>query len=127
MNRLTRNYNWFKAVFIVGMLLVSNAALASSTDLTIGGMASLITQSFANVTKLITGLSYVAGIAFSLSAIMKFKQHKENSTQIPIGTPIAMLFIASALLFLPTVLDVSGQTLFGGTQEVAGPLGTIFQ
>ncbi len=32
---------------------------------------------------------------------------------IPIGTPIALSFIAAALIFLPTILAPSGQTLFG--------------
>jgi hypothetical protein len=35
------------------------------------------------------------------------------ANQIPIGTPIALLFIATALLFLPTILGSSGQTIFG--------------
>ena len=108
-------------------MLFSTTALASSTNLTIGGVASIITQSFENLTKLITAGSYIAGTAFSISAVMKFKAHKDNPTQITIGTPIALLFVSAALLFLPTVLGVTGQTLFGGEQEVAGPYGTIFQ
>jgi hypothetical protein len=36
---------------------------------------------------------------------------------IPIGTPIALVFIATALLFLPTILGSSGQTLFGATEH----------
>lgn len=109
----------------LSLLALSNTALAA-TDLTIGGMASIITQSFANLTKLITASSYVAGIAFCMSAVMKFKQHKDNPTQIPVGTPIAMLFIASSLLFLPTVLGITGQTMFGSGATTAGPLGTVF-
>jgi len=46
-------------------------------------------------------------------AIAKFKQHKDNPTQIPIGTPIALLFIGAALLFLPTILQIAGGTIFG--------------
>jgi intracellular multiplication protein IcmD len=38
---------------------------------------------------------------------MKFKQHKDNPTQTPIGTPIALVFIAAALLFLPSILGVT--------------------
>jgi intracellular multiplication protein IcmD len=59
---------------------------------------------------------------------MKFKQHKDNPTQIPIGTPIALVFVAGALLFLPTVLSVTGATLFGtGGGSTAGPGGIIFE
>ncbi|WP_058529165.1 hypothetical protein [Legionella londiniensis] len=108
--------------FIVLFLLAGDAAAAVKT---VGGMASTIVKSFTNLAKLITAGSYLAGLGFSIGAIMKFKQHKDNPTQIPIGTPIALLFIAAALLFLPTVLGVAGGTIFGGG-EVAGPTGVIF-
>ncbi|MDF1645819.1 MAG: type IV secretion protein IcmD, partial [Legionellaceae bacterium] len=77
--------------------------------------------------KLITAASYLAGLGFSIGAIMKFKQHKDNPTQIPIGTPIALVFIAAALLFLPSILGVAGATMFGSDGgEVAGPSGTVY-
>lgn len=40
-------------------------------------------------------------------AVLNFKQHKDNPTQSPIGTPIALVAIAAALLFLPSVLNVT--------------------
>ena len=99
-----------------------------ATSLTIGDMATKITSSFSNLTKLITGGSYLAGLGFSIGAIMKFKQHKDNPTQIPIGTPIALVFIAAALLFLPTILGVTGNTMFGaGEGKTAGPSGSVYQ
>ena len=107
-----------------GLLAVSGVAIADA--LTLGGMASQITSSFESVTKLITGTSYLAGLGFSIGAIMKFKQHKDNPTQIPIGTPIALIFIAAALLFLPSILDVAGETMFGSQGSVAGPTGTVY-
>ncbi len=96
-------------------------------NLTIGGMASSITSSFDQVAKLITAGSYLAGLGFSIGAIMKFKQHKDNPTQIPIGTPVALVFIAAALLFLPSILGVTGATMFGTSGgKTAGPKGTIY-
>ncbi len=107
-----------------GLLAVAGEVVAGSTSL--GSMASSITASFTSLAKLITAGSYIAGLGFSIGAIMKFKQHKDNPTQIPIGTPIALTFIAAALLFLPSILGVAGQTMFGTTGSVAGPTGTIF-
>ena len=107
----------------IGTGLYVNTAHATGQSL--GQVASSITTSFESVTKLITAGSYIAGLGFAVSAIMKFKQHKDNPTQIPIGTPIALLFIAAALLFLPSVLGVAGQTLFGGG-SVSGPSGSVF-
>ena len=106
----------------------SSEVLAVTTDATIGDVASQITQSFTQIARLITAASYLAGLGFSIGAMMKFKQHKDNPTQIPVGTPVAMLFIAAALLFLPSILTVTSITMFGsGGGSVAGPMGTIFK
>ncbi|HAF87133.1 MAG: type IV secretion protein IcmD [Legionellaceae bacterium] len=113
-----------KIVILLGLLHLS--LVYADTTLTLGGVASTITGSFEQLTKLITAGSYLAGLAFSIGAIMKFKQHKDNPTQIPIGTPIALVFIAAALLFLPSVLGVSGETIFGSGAKTAGPSGTVF-
>jgi intracellular multiplication protein IcmD len=53
----------------------------------------------------------VAGMAFTVGAIVKFKAHKDNPTQIPIGQPIALLFVGAGLLFVPSVMKTSGETL----------------
>ncbi|HAT6331884.1 TPA: type IV secretion protein IcmD [Legionella pneumophila] len=116
--------------------LVSAACLAlltlicqdAAAGVSLGKMASQITGSFTSLAKLITAGSYLAGLGFSIGAIMKFKQHKDNPTQIPIGTPIALIFIAAALLFLPSILGVAGVTMFGGSGgKTAGPTGTIYK
>lgn len=112
---------WFTCL---GLMLIAGEAAAG---LTIGNMATSITSSFKSLTQLITAGSYLAGLGFSIGAIMKFKQHKDNPTQIPIGTPIALVFIAAALLFLPSILDVAGYTMFGSTGgQTAGPTGSVF-
>jgi intracellular multiplication protein IcmD len=113
-------------LLLLNLVFVADAN--ATTTWTIGDVASQITGSFTQLSKLITAGSYLAGLGFSIGAVMKFKQHKDNPTQIPVGTPIALLFIAAALLFLPSILDVTSITMFGtagGT--VAGPTGTIFQ
>lgn len=97
----------------------------ASAALSAGNVASTVYSSFQNIAKLITAGSYLAGLAFAIGAIMKFKQHKDNPTQVPIGTPIALLFIAAALLFLPSLLGVAGQTVFGGG-TVAGSSGVAW-
>ncbi len=122
------NIKRFQQFLFLIAIIFSNAVFASASTMTIGDVASLITGSFEQLARLITAGSYLAGLGFSIGAIMKFKQHKDNPTQIPVGTPIALLFIAAALLFLPSILDVTSNTMFG-TQggTVAGPLGTIFR
>lgn len=112
-------------VSCIALAVFAGDTLAANTQ-TLGSMASTITGSFSNLAKLITAGSYVAGLGFSISAIMKFKQHKDNPQQEPIGKPIGLTFIAAALLFLPSILGITGATMFSGGGTTAGPTGTVF-
>jgi intracellular multiplication protein IcmD len=90
---------------------------ASASGVGIGAVAKTVQSNLSNVAKLITAGAYVAGMGFGVGAIVKFKAHKDNPTQVAISVPIAMLFIAAALLFVPSVFKSTGQTLFvSGTQ-----------
>lgn len=116
---------WFITLLSVVLMFFVGDVLADS--LTLGGMATSITSSFTEVSKLITAGSYIAGLGFAVGAIVKFKAHKDNAAQVPIGQPIALVFIAAALLFLPDILSITGQTMFGKAGTTAGPTGTVFQ
>lgn len=128
-NKLFKNLcnPWVISFGCIGLMtLIADNAFAGTTQ-NLGNVATTITGSFKEVSKLITAGSYLAGLGFSVGAIMKFKQHKDNPTQIPIGTPIALVFIAAALLFLPSILGVTGSTMFGGNASTGGgPEGTVF-
>ncbi len=100
-------------------LVVGTAAVAADLSGGIGEVATNVKNNLGGVAKLITAASYVAGMAFAVGAIVKFKAHKDNPTQIPIGTPIALLFVGAALIFVPTVFKMSGATMFGGSGRVA--------
>jgi len=113
----------FTSVVCLGLMLLTAEVFAKDV-ITLGNMATSVTDTFSSIGKLITGGSYLAGLGFSIAAIMKFKQHKDNPTQITIGTPIALVLIAAALLFLPSILDVTGYTMFGKQGGMtAGPSG----
>lgn len=111
-----------KKVILLGLLsltcIAAGAALAAGSG--VGLVARTVITNLSDVAKLITAASYVAGMAFAVGAIVKFKAHKENPTQIPIGTPIALLFVGAALIFVPTVFTLSGATLFGSSGTAAG-------
>jgi hypothetical protein len=59
-----------------------------------------------------------------------FHNHKATPTHPPILEPVILLFISAALLFLPTILSISGITMFGDEQEpqatapITTPVGT---
>ncbi len=107
-------YRTFVAV-IISLVTGSYAAITYADGVkTLGEMALTITYSFYGLSKLIT-----AG-----ASMLKFKAHKDNPTQIPIGTPIALLFVGSALIFLPHIFTIAGETVFGDTSGAAGIYGT---
>lgn len=102
----------------------TSLALADTNDDNLGKVASTITGSFGQLAKLITAGAYMTGIGFCMASMLKFKAHKDNPTQIPIGTPIALLFIGAALIFLPNIFKIAGYTIFGGTSGAGGISGT---
>jgi len=97
--------------------------MAQDGSISIGEMAGSISGSFSSLSKLVTAGSYLAGLAFSIAAILKFKQHKDNPTQIPIGAPISLVYLAAALLFLPSIIDVPGHDFFRDNPPPTGPPG----
>ena len=96
-------------------LLLTPICMAS----TIGGLADSIVGSFENIGKMILGLSFIAGLGFGAAAMFKFKQHKDNPQQNPIGNPITMLLISAALVFLPGFYAPMGATM-GLSENKAG-------
>jgi intracellular multiplication protein IcmD len=108
----------------VGFAGIIFAAPSAPVSMSLGAVSDTIKSNFSAVAKLITAAAYIAGFGFAFAAILKFKAHKDNPTQIPVGTPIALLFIAAALIFLPSILTVGGKTVFGSHGRAGGISGT---
>ena len=64
--------------------------------------------------------SYLAGFGFAIAGVFKFKQHKDNPQQAPLGTCIAMLLVGISLIFLPSIITVGGGTLGTSNQGNVG-------
>ncbi|EKD54053.1 MAG: hypothetical protein ACD_60C00127G0006 [uncultured bacterium] len=110
-----------------GIMLLAGAMLflCAEAAFAISGIGSVALQAKGNlgaIAQLITAGSYVAGFGFAVGAVVKFKAHKDNPTQIPISMPIALLFVAAALIFIPAVFKASGLTMFG---TMSGNVGNI--
>ncbi|MDF2867797.1 MAG: icmD DotP, partial [Gammaproteobacteria bacterium] len=70
------------------LCLHSGAVFADAdagTSYGLGKVSSNITGGMTNLAKLITAASFVMGFGFAAAAILKFKAHKDNPAQIPIG------------------------------------------
>lgn len=96
----------------VAQLAVSGASVED-----VGEQLGIIVNSLpettqADIEQLVFRLFYVGGVGFMAEAIAKFKQHKDNPTQNPIQGPIALFFIAAALLIIPSIFTSGGATLF---------------
>jgi intracellular multiplication protein IcmD len=50
-----------------------------------GDIAANVTSNTEDAAKIITGASEAAGAAFEVASVEKFKVHKDNPTQVPIG------------------------------------------
>jgi len=109
---------WSVVFLLVDIFIAPDAYAASQADL--GSVATNVLSSMAGLAKLITATSYISGMGFAIGAVLKFKAHKDNPTQIPVGTPVALIFIAAALIFLPTIFGIAGQTLFGSSRVTGG-------
>ncbi len=104
--------------------LVSTQALASSMANDIVPILEDLSNAIATVLAELeaAGLPSQVAVGFVLTSLIKFKQHKENPTSVPIGSPVSLLFIAAALLFLPSILNTAGYTLFGDSSgQTPGP------
>ncbi len=98
-------------------------AAAGSGGVGIGKVASSVQKNFAAIAQLITAGSYIAGLGFGVGAVVKFKAHKDNPQQVQLSQPIALLFVAAALMFIPSVFKSVGTTLYSGGGAVAGVSG----
>ncbi|MEO8401543.1 MAG: type IV secretion protein IcmD [Gammaproteobacteria bacterium] len=105
-------------MLLAGAVLCVCAGSVFAAGSGIGSVAANVTGNLGAIAKLITAGAYVAGFGFAVGAIVKFKAHKDSPTQITIGQPIALLFVAAALIFIPKVFSTTGVTLFGGTSGV---------
>lgn len=79
----------------------------------IADIAKNIMASFQQLGQLMLAIAYLSGFGFVISSIFKFKQHKDNPTQIPVSTPLALLMVGIVLIFLPGIIRPTGYTIFG--------------
>ena len=96
-------------VGVISLYLLATDVFATSG---IGAVASQAKKQLSAIAQLITAGSYVAGMGFAVGAVVKFKAHKDNPTQQPIGVPIALLFVGAALIYIPSVFSTTGASLF---------------
>ncbi len=108
----------FSLISGLGVAVLYSTGVFAADDL--AGIATTITGTFKSLGSLMTGAAYVAGLGFTIAAIFKFKQHKDNPQQVQMGVPITMLLVGIALIFLPSIIQPAGKSIFGEGAEVGG-------
>jgi intracellular multiplication protein IcmD len=107
-------YSARTALIVFGLILGFYSIMAfADTNKSIADIAKNIMDSFKQLGQLMLAMAYLSGFGFVISSIFKFKQHKDNPTQIPVSTPIALLMVGIVLIFLPGILRPAGYTIFG--------------
>ena len=105
----------YRSIVLASLMMGTSTLLyasAAGSDKGIAGIANSVSSNLNAVAQLISQVAFVAGLGFFVSAVFKFKQHKDNPTQVPIGTPMSMLAISAALMFMGNFIMPLGQTLF---------------
>ncbi len=74
---------------------------------------------------LLAAFSYLAAILFSISGILKAKEHVSNPTQVPLRVPVIRLLAGSALLSLPIVYEAMQGMINGGDFSAFQPGTTV--
>lgn len=115
------------SLFMWGMGGILMLAQAQGGEQTLGDLADAAVESIEPMVSLIVALCYVSGIGFASAGVLKFKQHKENPAQVTLGTCFMLLFIGIGLVWLPSMIQSTGVTVFGaGAQTGSSEGGDIF-
>ncbi len=99
---------------------VANASGSQNLSSVVGNVQTNILT----LAPLLTIVSYLAGVGFAIAGIIKFKAHKDAPTQVALSIPIVYLAVGAALLFLPSILSVAGNTVFGAGQGQSAATGS---
>lgn len=109
------------AAFAVGFMLSTSPAHANNFS----NISQNIITSLQDLPGLISGVSYLAGIAFGVLGIVKIKDHVENPQQTALKDGAIRLAAGGGLFALPIVFEAMRETMGIGTSVSAPTLNRI--
>ena len=80
---------------------------------TVNDLADNIINQLGAGNKMIVLMAYVSGLGFLVLSFFKFKQHKDNPAQNPVGNPLTIMLIGILLIYLANLAKPLGETFFG--------------
>ena len=106
-----------RRLLLLGLVLMIPMIAFAQQKQTIGSVFKRMTKPLKAFDGLIIKIAYAAGVGFAIASVFKFKQHKDNPTQVPITNGIALLMIGMLMVFLPNMIAPTAQSMFG-TQDL---------
>lgn len=85
----------------------------------LGDVANNLLGPTRGITELMYGVSYVAGAGMLVMALMQYKAHRDNPSQVRLGTPIAFLIFGLIFIFIPLVSRYSTSSRYVTAHERA--------
>lgn len=116
----SKTMRWVKILGAVIFICCYAGSVFADQAKDITGVATAITGNFQAIGKLMVAISYLSGFGFTIASIFKFKQHKDNPTQVPMGTPLALLVVGIILVFIPALIKIGGGTAGFGEESAGG-------
>ena len=99
---MNKSFAVMGAAFTMGTMFASDAHATTAT----GGfndIASKIVGGISGLPGLVTALSYMMGLLFSVLGVLKIKDHVENPTQTKLKDGAIQLAVGGALFLIPVV------------------------
>lgn len=113
------------AAFTIGTMGMSDAhASGTSPTGSFNDIGGNIVQNISSLPGLLTALSYMMGLLFSVLGILKIKDHVENPTQTQLKDGAIRLASGGALFLLP-VVTTAMQSLIGDDGASAVKFGEV--
>jgi intracellular multiplication protein IcmD len=98
--------SWLKIILTLGICFA--VSIYAADDQGLAPTAQKLTTSVTSFASLVLAIAEIAGFAFAIAGIMKFKQHRDNPAQITLSQPITLFLIGLCLIWLPTLLGGGG-------------------
>lgn len=116
----------FKTVATLGLLGGLCLASGAFADSGISTIVNNITDTFKSIGELLTAGAYLGGFVLVIMGIFKFKQHKDNPQQNPMGSAITIFLVGVFLIFIPSIIQPAAESVFGSGATAGGVTGSGF-
>src|SRR3990167_1343519 len=108
------------AVFaLLAALFAVDNSFAAVSAIKLSEITKNVNSTVSQLSRILTDVALIAGIAFILASFFKFHQHKLNPPQVPISQGATLLLIGAALTLFVVMLPTAKTAVFGSTAQMS--------